>query len=129
MKKAGATPPFSLAGPAMFWRLFSGKGAPMNKTTKTILIAGVAAVLLAGCGFVGSTPIDPANPPGFLSGIWHGMLAPYTLILRLFLDVKMYAVPNNGWFYDLGYWIGITGSIPFGWLAAIIAVIAHVFFL
>jgi hypothetical protein len=99
----------------------------MNKPAKTILVTGLAAAILTGCGFVGSAPIDPASPPGFFSGIWHGMIAPYTLILRLFFDIKMYAVPNSGWFYDLGYWIGITGSIPFGWLAAIIAVVVHVF--
>ena len=99
-------------------------------TKKTFLVTGFAAfaaVLLAGCGFVGSSPIDPNAPPGFFSGIWHGMIAPYTLIFRLFFDIKMYAVPNTGWFYDLGFWIGITGAIPFGWLAAIIALLAHVF--
>jgi hypothetical protein len=104
----------------------------MNKPTKVLLftaLAILAVALLSGCGFVGSSPIDPANPPGFFYGLWHGMIAPYTLILRLFFDIKMYAVPNNGWFYDFGFWIGITGSLPLGWLAAIIAVIAHVFFL
>jgi hypothetical protein len=101
----------------------------MNNTTKTVLVTGLAAAILTGCGFVGSAPIDPASPPGFFSGIWHGMIAPYTLIARLFLDVKMYAVPNSGWFYDFGYWIGITGSIPLGWLAALIALIVHLLFL
>jgi hypothetical protein len=101
------------------------------KSVITLAVIASAIVLLgfAGCGFVGSTPISPEHPPGFFMGLWHGMLAPWTLVLRLFFEIKMYAVPNNGWFYDLGYWLGITGSIPFGWLAAIIAVIAHVFFL
>lgn len=102
----------------------------MNKPIKLLFIAALAILavaFLSGCGFVGSTPIDPANPPGFFYGLWHGMIAPYTLILRLFFDIKMYAVPNNGWFYDFGFWIGITGSLPLGWLAAIIAVIVHVF--
>ena len=103
----------------------------MKKLTVVLLIATVliTALGLVGCGFVGSTPISPEHPPGFFMGVWHGMIAPWTLILRLFFDIKMYAVPNNGWFYDFGFWLGITGSIPLGWLAAIIAVIAHVFFL
>jgi hypothetical protein len=90
-----------------------------------VLLALALLAVLGGCGFVGTHPIDPASPPGFFSGLWHGMLAPWTLVLRLFFDIKMYAVPNNGWFYDFGYWIGITGSIPLGWVAAIIAIITH----
>jgi hypothetical protein len=81
---------------------------------------------LIGCGFVGSTPILPYDPPGFFSGIWHGLLAPWTLIIRFFLDIKMYAVPNSGWFYDLGFLLGVSGSLPIGWLAAIIAILPHV---
>lgn len=87
----------------------------------------VFLLALVGCGFVGSTYISSYDPPGFFSGVWHGLLAPWTLIIRLFLDIKMYAIPNSGWFYDLGFLLGVAGSIPIGWLAAIIAVISHVF--
>lgn len=66
---------------------------------------------------------------GFFSGIWHGLLAPYSLVARWFItDVVMYAIPNNGWFYDLGFLIGSGGSIPLGWLAAIIATASYLFF-
>ena len=92
-------------------------------------VLGRASVLLlplfiVGCGFatVGQTGIDP---PGFLSGIWHGLLAPWTLILRLFMDIHMYAFPNSGWFYDFGFLIGVIFSIPIGWLAAIVAIVVH----
>ena len=84
-------------------------------------------LLLVACGFVGTEPISAWDPPGFFAGIWHGLLAPWTLILRLFLDIKMYAVPNTGWFYDLGFLIGVVFSIPVGWIAAIIALIVHIF--
>lgn len=87
----------------------------------------VFLLFVAGCGFVGTTPISPYDPLGFLVGIWHGLLAPWTLIIRFFLEIKMYAVPNSGWFYDLGFLLGVTGSLPIGWLAAIIAILAHVF--
>ena len=101
----------------------------VNMQQPTILKIELIVFLLfvAGCGFVGTTPISPYDPPGFLLGIWHGLLAPWTLIIRFFLDIKMYAVPNSGWFYDLGFLLGVTGSIPIGWLAAIIAILAHVF--
>lgn len=83
-------------------------------------------LLLAACGFVGPRSISALDPPGFLLGVWHGLLAPWTLILRLFLDIKMYAIPNNGWFYDFGFLLGVSGSIPAGWIAAIIALIVYV---
>ena len=81
-------------------------------------------LLIVGCGFatVGQTGVDP---PGIVMGIWHGLLAPWTLILRLFMDIHMYAVPNSGWFYDLGFLMGLIFSIPIGWIAAIIAIVVH----
>lgn len=97
----------------------------MHKTLRVSAVV-VPLVLLAACGFVGTAPTSGWNPPGFFAGVWHGLLAPWTLILRLFLEIKMYAVPNTGWFYDLGFLIGIVFSIPVGWIAAIIAVIVHV---
>ncbi len=66
------------------------------------------------------------EPAGFFSGIWHGLLAPWSLIARWFMDsVVMYAIPNTGWFYDFGFLIGEIFSIPIGWLAAIISAIGH----
>ncbi len=95
---------------------------------KTLRVMAVVAplLLLAACGFVGTEPITVWDPPGLFSGVWHGLLAPWTLILRLFLDIKMYAVPNTGWFYDLGFLIGVVFSIPVGWIAAIIALLVHI---
>ncbi|MEN9390678.1 MAG: hypothetical protein RLZZ283_778 [Candidatus Parcubacteria bacterium] len=67
-------------------------------------------------------------PAGFWSGIWHGLLAPWSLIARWFIDgVEMYALYNTGWFYDFGFLIGVGGSFPVGWIAAIISVLLHVF--
>jgi hypothetical protein len=82
-------------------------------------------LLVAGCGFA-SWGGNISDPPGFFLGIWHGLLAPWTLILRLFMDIKMYAMPNSGWLYDLGFLIGIVFSLPLGWIAAIIAVVVHI---
>ncbi len=89
----------------------------------------VAAILflplaLSGCGFV-EAGYSAYDLPGFFMGIWHGLLAPWSLIARLFLDIKMYAFPNSGWFYDLGFLIGVLFSIPIGWVAALIAVAVH----
>lgn len=77
--------------------------------------------------FVQQHQYSDSNPPGFFIGIWHGLLAPYSLIARWFdSDIVMYAVPNAGWFYDLGFLLGVAVSIPVGWIAAIISTIGHI---
>lgn len=83
-------------------------------------------LFIAGCGFAG-VGYSTYDPPGFFMGIWHGLLAPWSLISRLFFDIKMYAVPNSGWFYDFGFLIGIVFSIPVGPIAVAIATGIHIF--
>lgn len=49
-----------------------------------------------------------SGPAGFLFGLWHGMIALFTLIVSFFSEaVRMYEINNTGVFYDLGYFIGI----------------------
>src|SRR3989344_1012664 len=73
--------------------------------------------------FVQSGQYSTYEPADFFQGIWHGLLAPWSLIARWFMDdVMMYAIPNTGWFYDFGFLIGTAGSVPFGWIVAIISV-------
>lgn len=69
------------------------------------------------------------EPAGFFSGIWNGLLAPWSLVARWFIDdIVMYAIPNTGWFYDFGFLIGLIGSIPVGWFLAIISLLGHLAF-
>ena len=79
---------------------------------------------LTACTFVGDETSQ--DTPGFFYGIWHGLVAPYTLVVRWFIDIHMYAVPNSGWFYDFGFLLGILGAGPFGWLATIISILHHI---
>ena len=88
-------------------------------------IIAIAILLLAGCGFAGNEHYGTASTYGFLDGIWHGLLAPWTLLLRVFMDIKMYGYPNSGWLYDFGFLIGIIFSIPIGWMAAIVAIAVY----
>ena len=48
-----------------------------------------------------------AGAPGFLYGLAHGFLLPFTFIAGFFMEVAVYASPNNGWPYDLGFLIGV----------------------
>jgi hypothetical protein len=71
-------------------------------------------ILLPGCANV--TPIDPsvtAKPYGFLGGLCHGIIAPFSFIGSLIDDdIAMYAVNNNGGWYDFGFVLG--AGILFG---------------
>ena len=50
-----------------------------------------------------------ADAPGFLYGLWHGFIFPVAWVVSLFdSDAAVYAVPNNGGWYDFGYFIGVV---------------------
>ena len=74
----------------------------------------LAAVLaLAGCATQPSSPY--ADLPGFWWGLLHGWIAPLALIAELFTDYRVYAAPNSGGWYDLGFILGASswaGSCP-----------------
>lgn len=90
-------------------------------------ILGMFTIPSATEAFVQKYQYSEYNPPGLFSGIWHGLLAPYSLIAQWFMEnIMMYAIPNTGWFYDAGFLIGVAGSIPIGWGAAIISTIGHI---
>lgn len=52
---------------------------------------------------------------GFWLGLWHGAIAPVTLVVSLFSsDVGIYEVHNNGGWYHVGFLFGLTMSIGGG---------------
>ena len=67
-------------------------------------------ISLTGCvpGDGKNTVDDPA---GFFWGVWHGWVAPISLIVGLFKeDIRIYEIYNNGWWYDLGFYIAIISG-------------------
>ncbi|MDP5279765.1 hypothetical protein Q9Q95_12600 [Sphingomonas sp. DG1-23] len=67
-----------------------------------------ALMLLAACATQVSSGVSP-QAPGFLLGLWHGFIFPVAWFLSLVMpDVAVYAVPNNGGWYDFGYFLGIV---------------------
>ena len=53
------------------------------------------------------------KPYGFWSGLWHGIIAPLSFIGSLFSDnIAMYAINNNGGWYNFGFVLG--AGIIFG---------------
>ena len=73
------------------------------------LAATAAAMLLSACAATQATDTVTPTAPGFLLGLWHGFIFPVAWIVSLFMsNVAVYAVPNNGGWYDFGYFLGIV---------------------
>jgi len=67
-----------------------------------------ALAALTACAVQSAAAVAPAAP-GFLLGLWHGFIFPIAWAISLFLpEVAVYAVPNNGGWYDFGYFLGIV---------------------
>ncbi|MCX6142755.1 MAG: hypothetical protein NTZ35_06000 [Ignavibacteriales bacterium] len=82
----------------------------MNTRILVLVLVLLMSTLLAGC-IPGGGRYDAASPAGFLSGIWHGWIAPVSLVIGLFDNTTRIYEPNNtGWFYDLGFYIAIIGG-------------------
>ena len=68
-------------------------------------------ILLTAC-FAGGNPSEGVpsefgTTAGFLKGLWHGFIAPFTFIVSLFTDgIHFYEVHNNGGWYNFGFVIG-----------------------
>jgi hypothetical protein len=66
--------------------------------------------LLMSCA-PGMNDHRPERPAGFFWGIWHGWIAPFSLIYSIFVPQSgIYEVNNSGFWYDLGYYLAIVGG-------------------
>jgi hypothetical protein len=104
-----------------------------EKVMKRAVTAAVwlaAALVLAAC-VAGSQESQHAASGGFLSqlllGLWHGVIAPVTLIVEVInhfaphllpWTVRLYETKAAGTAYDVGFYFGLAGSpiiIRTGW--------------
>ena len=73
------------------------------------LVALILLALLAACAATQAPDAVAPHAPGFLLGLWHGFIFPVAWLISLFAPkVAVYAVPNNGGWYDFGYFLGIV---------------------
>ena len=81
---------------------------------KNLVLVFMFIILFSSCADV--TIIHECtngNPYGFWSGFWHGIISPISFIGSLFSEnIAMYAVNNNGGWYDFGFASG--AGILFG---------------
>ena len=76
--------------------------------TRILTLIALTLVLTACIAKQSSAAVSP-NGPGFLDGVLHGFIFPVAWIVSLFTDkIAVYAVPNNGGWYNFGYFIGVV---------------------
>ena len=75
---------------------------------KRAFLLAIPIILLTACA-VQSGPVVQSGAPGFWLGVWHGFVFPFAFIGSIFKpDIAVYAVPNNGAWYNFGYFVGIV---------------------
>jgi hypothetical protein len=83
------------------------------KSRKIICVLFITAVMmlgLSGC-MPGDGTYSPDRPAGFFWGIWHGWIAPISLIVGLFKGgIRVYEKVNTGWWYDFGFYIAVISG-------------------
>lgn len=98
---------------------------------KNLILIALLLVLVTGCAPGSSVEVDvpssrvvlttPGPNPeqgkedpvgrvaGIVEGLWHGLIAPVTLVGSFFNPtMQMYEVHNNGREYNLGYLFGVA---------------------
>ncbi|MFL6726631.1 MAG: hypothetical protein ACJ8FS_08975 [Sphingomicrobium sp.] len=69
----------------------------------------LVSLALTACAATEASDAVAPTAPGFLLGLWHGFIFPVAWLVSLFVPtVAIYAVPNNGGWYDFGYFLGIV---------------------
>ena len=87
---------------------------------RLLLVVLVCVIVFSGCA-AGPNPLkgeprDSADKPaGFWRGLWHGIIVVIAFIVSWFKSsVSVYEVHNNGFWYNLGFLIGISGILGGG---------------
>lgn len=81
-----------------------------KKILMSLFLVILVLTTLTGC-VPGDGTYSISNPAGFFWGIWHGWLAPLTLILHFFdADIRLYEINNIGWWYDFGFYMAIISG-------------------
>jgi len=74
-----------------------------------IILIGLL-LLLTSC-VPGDGKANADKPANFLWGIWHGWVAPISLIISLFNhNIRVYETANTGWWYDFGFYMAVISG-------------------
>jgi hypothetical protein len=92
-------------------------GSSVFKHKGVLLVVMLAAVAtLTGCAdHVVLNGVLPHDIDGFWFGVWHGAILPVSWLFSLFdPDVAIYAINNNGPWYDSGFMLGVGSFLVAG---------------
>ncbi len=82
----------------------------VKKISFLVLLSACMLIFMTGC-IPGDGTYTTSDPAGFFWGIWHGWIAPISLIIGLFdHNIRVYETMNSGWWYDLGFYIAIISG-------------------
>ena len=82
----------------------------MNIQKLISLLLLIAIITIVGC-MPGDGNHTADQPAGFFWGVWHGLIAPISLIWGLFnSEIRLYEPQNTGWAYDLGFYLAVIGG-------------------
>lgn len=76
---------------------------------RTLLGGLLVVMVLASCAT--QPPVTAYDPPGFFSGLLHGFLIFFSLVASIFTEHRIYAFPNSGGWYDLGFFVGAASFL------------------
>ena len=82
----------------------------MKKLRTNIIYILLLAFLLTSCADVSphAQSFITSNPYGFIGGMWHGMIIPFSWIGSMLSDdIAIYAYNNNGGWYNFGFVCGV----------------------
>lgn len=82
-----------------------------KKSLICVLLAGLICIVIASCAH--QPYAGTYDPPGFLMGLVHGAILLFSFFTSIFMDHRIYAFPNSGFWYDCGFVFGLPGSVFF----------------
>ena len=90
---------------------------PIGKITCALIVLSMLGACTAGSAEAHHMA-QSGGLSQFLLGVWHGLIAPVTLVVELVDHVAPHALPwtlhffekDSGVFYDLGFYLGLGGG-------------------
>ena len=96
-------------------RVEAPSGRHRTRRLRNALFVGAAILLTAGCAAGVNEATGGVGSAGFWLGLWHGFILPVTFVISLFTDtVNLYEVNNNGNWYDVGFFLGVSSILSGG---------------
>jgi hypothetical protein len=81
----------------------------INKKLLLVLVLFLA-LTISSC-MPGSEAMQEKRPAGFFMGVWHGWIAPVSLVVGLFNpSIKIFETENTGWWYEFGFYMAIISG-------------------